>query len=151
MNSFNLDRFRFEKRTNVEGQNAPSSDSPEDQKAPTIPSPSEDQATIVGGEDNDDHTSEPTSPASDVSEETGKSCFFFLIYKLIESLRTSLYSSREHFKINCTKTKILVFSRKLFSYFLNCRIQSGRSLGPEILSSKLSDSYWSPSLGNFSL
>ncbi|KAL7982095.1 hypothetical protein Chor_001152 [Crotalus horridus] len=65
MNLFNLDRFRFEKRTNVEGQNDPSSDSPEDQKAPTIPSPSEDQATIVGGEDDDDRTNELTSPASD--------------------------------------------------------------------------------------
>ncbi|XP_015671176.1 SWI/SNF-related matrix-associated actin-dependent regulator of chromatin subfamily A containing DEAD/H box 1 [Protobothrops mucrosquamatus] len=73
MNLFNLDRFRFEKRTNVEGQDDPSSDSPEDQKAPTIPSPSEDQATIVGREDDDDHTNEPTSPASDVSEETDDS------------------------------------------------------------------------------
>ncbi|XP_026528440.1 SWI/SNF-related matrix-associated actin-dependent regulator of chromatin subfamily A containing DEAD/H box 1 isoform X1 [Notechis scutatus] len=83
MNLFNLDRFRFEKRTNVEEQNAPSSDSPEDQKEPidfntvrknsTIPSSSEDHAAIVGGEDDDDHTSGPTSPASDVTEETDDS------------------------------------------------------------------------------
>ncbi|ETE69673.1 SWI/SNF-related matrix-associated actin-dependent regulator of chromatin subfamily A containing DEAD/H box 1, partial [Ophiophagus hannah] len=83
MNLFNLDRFRFEKRTNVEGQNAPSSDSPEDQKEPidfntvrknsTIPSSSEDHAATVGREDDDDHTSGPTSPASDVTEETDDS------------------------------------------------------------------------------
>ncbi|XP_032079941.1 SWI/SNF-related matrix-associated actin-dependent regulator of chromatin subfamily A containing DEAD/H box 1 isoform X1 [Thamnophis elegans] len=83
MSLFNLDRFRFEKRANVEGQNAPSSDSPEDQKEPTVfstvrkdstvPSPSEDHATTVGGEDDDDHTIGPTSPASDVSEETDDS------------------------------------------------------------------------------
>ncbi|XP_013926370.1 PREDICTED: SWI/SNF-related matrix-associated actin-dependent regulator of chromatin subfamily A containing DEAD/H box 1, partial [Thamnophis sirtalis] len=83
MSLFNLDRFRFEKRANIEGQNAPSSDSPEDQKEPTVfstvrkdstvPSPSEDHATTVGGEDDDDHTIGPTSPASDVSEETDDS------------------------------------------------------------------------------
>uniref|UniRef100_A0A8C6X9J9 DNA helicase n=1 Tax=Naja naja TaxID=35670 RepID=A0A8C6X9J9_NAJNA len=83
MNLFNLDRFRFEKRTNVEGQNAPSSDSSEDQKEPidfntvrknsTIPSSSEDHAATVGREDDDDHTSGPPSPASDETEETDDS------------------------------------------------------------------------------
>ncbi|KAM6440184.1 SWI/SNF-related matrix-associated actin-dependent regulator of chromatin subfamily A containing DEAD/H box 1 isoform 1-T3 [Liasis olivaceus] len=83
MNLFNLDRFRFEKKTKIEGQNAPSSDSPADQKAPaafntvkknsTSPPPSEDHSAIVGGEDDNDHSSGPTSPASDVSEKTDDS------------------------------------------------------------------------------
>uniref|UniRef100_A0A2D4IGC3 Uncharacterized protein n=1 Tax=Micrurus lemniscatus lemniscatus TaxID=129467 RepID=A0A2D4IGC3_MICLE len=79
MNLFNLDRFRFEKRTNVEGQNAASSDSSEDQKEPidfnTVRknSTSEVHAASVGGEDDDDRTSGPTSPASDVTEETDDS------------------------------------------------------------------------------
>ncbi|XP_070614106.1 SWI/SNF-related matrix-associated actin-dependent regulator of chromatin subfamily A containing DEAD/H box 1 [Erythrolamprus reginae] len=83
MSFFNLDRFRFEKKTNVEGQDDPSPNSPEDEKEPAafntvsknsaIPSPSEDRAATPGREDDHHLTSGPPSPASEVSEETDDS------------------------------------------------------------------------------
>ncbi|XP_054846387.1 SWI/SNF-related matrix-associated actin-dependent regulator of chromatin subfamily A containing DEAD/H box 1 isoform X2 [Eublepharis macularius] len=89
MSLFNLDRFRFEKKTRTEEQNdsspsLPTSEEEIDATAPSLdtaaedtialPSASEDNVTI-GREDDDatDHSSRPATPASDVTEKTDDS------------------------------------------------------------------------------
>lgn len=85
MSLFNLDRFRFEKKEKLE-EKSPSLSTNQDEATATTSSfddvekdtslspASEDDVTAVGREDDNatDHSSRPATPASDVSEKTGK-------------------------------------------------------------------------------
>ncbi|XP_061438990.1 SWI/SNF-related matrix-associated actin-dependent regulator of chromatin subfamily A containing DEAD/H box 1 isoform X3 [Rhineura floridana] len=88
MSLFNLDRFRFEKKTCIEEESAPSPGLSADQeeassstsldavdKDAAYPSPSEDCAATVDeeGDNVTDHSSRPATPASDMSEKTDDS------------------------------------------------------------------------------
>ncbi|XP_077156983.1 SWI/SNF-related matrix-associated actin-dependent regulator of chromatin subfamily A containing DEAD/H box 1 isoform X1 [Paroedura picta] len=89
MSLFNLDRFRFEKKTRTEEENAPSPSLPTNEEVDAtsaslddvhedtaLPSAVEDNdAPVVREEDDDvtDHSSRPATPASDVSEKTDDS------------------------------------------------------------------------------
>ncbi|KAL8206811.1 UNVERIFIED_CONTAM: hypothetical protein K2H54_028773 [Gekko kuhli] len=85
MSLFNLDRFRFEKKTKTEEEDAPSPSLPTSEEVDAtsaslddvnedipLPSALEDNDVTAGREDDDvtDHSSRPGTPASDVSEKT---------------------------------------------------------------------------------
>lgn len=88
MSLFNLDRFRFEKKTRIEEDDAPSPSLPISEEVNAIsassdgvtedtslPSASEGNDVVREDDDVTDHSSGPATPASDVSEKTGELCF----------------------------------------------------------------------------
>nr|XP_056711454.1 SWI/SNF-related matrix-associated actin-dependent regulator of chromatin subfamily A containing DEAD/H box 1 [Euleptes europaea] len=112
MSLFNLDRFRFEKKTRTEEPNASSPSLPTSEEDTALPSASKDTAlpsasehialpsasedndvTVVDKEEEDvtDHSSRPATPASDVSEKTDDSS----VPETPEAKRTTKLS---HFK-----------------------------------------------------
>lgn len=94
MSSFNFDRFRFEKKTKTDDEDAPSPSLPTSEEVDAtsaslddanedtpLPSALEDNDVTVDKEDYvTDHSSRPGTPASDVSEKTGELCFCFTCF-----------------------------------------------------------------------